>query len=363
MIDRLKCWLKVKTAPDIGFQTAFRLFERFGDPSFWQNDTVKQALNERIIDPDAAEYLLSEQDPKGFGAVVKYLERFDIKYTTCLDEDYPALLKSIYAPPIILYYRGDLAEAQQEWNFAVVGTRKPTEYGKSMTEAIVEPVAKRGITIVSGLAYGIDTVSHRTAIKAGGKTIAVMAHGLETIYPPQNRELAENILHKGALVSEYEPGTKMEKWNFPARNRIISGLAHGVLIVEGQITSGALLTAKFALEQNRDVYALPGQINIPNAQGPNHLIKNGAKLVTTADDILQDFGFELKSPQQMDIFPELSENEQTVYNIYKLEQREIGFDEIILKTGFSIGQLSIILLNLELKGLLYKTHGNAFALK
>jgi DNA processing protein len=363
MPDRLKAWLRLKNAPDVGYQASLKLLDSFGEPSDWTKDTLEAALRQKVISQAAFDYLASELDPEGFAGICKYIESFNINYVTYLDTDYPALLKSIYSPPVVLYYKGEFPTALADWNLGVVGTRKPTEYGKAMTEAIVEPVAKAGVTIVSGLAYGIDTVAHKTAVKVGGKTIAVMAHGLESIYPPQNRGLAEKILENGAIVSEYEPGSKMERWNFVARNRIISGLSQGVLISEGPLTSGALLTAKFALEQNRDVYALPGQINIPNAEGPNHLIKNGAKLVTTAEDILTDFGMDLKAPEQGDLFPVLSENEQTVYSLFREEQRGFGFDELILKTGFSIGQLSIVLLNLELKGLLLRASGNTYTLK
>ena len=363
MFDKLNKWLKVKNAPEVGYQTALKLFETYGKPESWSIDTLREALQQKYINSAAFEVLSSDEEAYDWKRICKCIESFNIQFTTCLDEDYPALLKTIYAPPLVLYYKGNLQNAISTWNLGVVGTRKPSEYGRSMTEAIVEPVARAGVTIVSGLAYGIDTVAHKTALKAGGKTIAVMAHGLEQIYPPQNRELAEQILISGAIVSEYEPGSKMERWNFPARNRIISGLSHGVLVSEGQISSGSLLTAKFALDQNRDVYALPGQINIPNAQGPNHLIKNGARLVTTAEDILLDFGMDLKPPEQFELFPELSENEQTIYDFFKTEQRDISFDELIFKSSFSIGQLSIILLNLELKGLLMKMHGSAYSLK
>jgi DNA processing protein len=363
MPDRLKHWLKLKNAPEVGFQAALKLLDSFGEPSAWTKDTFILARRQKTITQSAYDYLVSDTYPEGFAGICKYIENYAIRYITYLDDDYPALLKSIYSPPIVLYYRGDLVNALSEWNLGVVGTRKPTEYGKAMTESIVAPISKAGVTILSGLAYGIDTVAHKTAVKANGKTIAVMAHGVETIYPPQNRGLAEKILEKGAIISEYEPGSKMERWNFVARNRIISGLSQGVLIAEGPLTSGALLTAKFALEQNRDVYALPGQINIPNAEGPNHLIKNGAKLVTTAEDILLDFGMDLKPPDQPDLFPVLSANEQSVFDLFKQEQRDFSFDELIMKTGFSIGQLSIVLLNLELKGLLMKAHGSNYALK
>ncbi len=363
MPERLKRWLRLKAAPDIGNQGELKLLQVFGDPFTWTREYMQTALRQRLISQTTFDYLTSDADPENFANICKDMEQYNIRYTTFLDDDYPALLKSIFSPPLVLYYRGDLVQAQSDWNLAVVGTRKPSEYGRGLTRAITEPIAKAGVTIVSGLAYGIDTAAHKAALKADGKTIAVLAQGLERIYPPQNHELAEQILQKGAIVSEFEPGSKMERWNFPARNRIISGLSHAVLVAEGPITSGALLTAKFALEQNRDVYALPGQVNLLNAQGPNHLIKNGARLVTQAEDILQDFGIDLTSPDQIDLFPVLSENEQTVYTLFQTEQRAFSFDELVFKTGFSIGQVSIVLLNLELKGLLIKSEGNQFALR
>jgi len=340
-----------------------KLCDQFGDPQAWTSATLDAAFAQRMLVKSAYDWLLSDQDPPGWQAIQKYLERLEIQYTTMLDADYPPLLKNIYAPPLLLYYRGNLAQALQQFNLGVVGTRKPTAYGKSLTEAIVEPLARAGVTIISGLAVGIDAAAHLAALKASGRTIAVLAHGLEQLYPPQNRELLNRLIQTGAVLSEYEPGSKMERWNFPARNRIISGLAQGVLIVEGALTSGALLTAKFALEQNRELYALPGQANIINAEGPNHLIKHGAKLVTRAEDILQDFGLEQEPAEQQELFTLLSENEQLVYDLFKAEQRELGFDELILRTGFSIGQLSIVLLNLELKGILYKSGGSSFILR
>jgi DNA processing protein len=363
MLDRLKHWLRLKSAPDIGSQTSLKLLNTFGDPVDWTYDTLDSAFQQRFIIKTAYDYLKENAYPANWVAICKYFDQYDIQYTTILDDDYPHLLKSIFSPPLVLYYRGALATALSDWNLGVVGTRKPSEYGKSMTLALVEDIARMGVTIVSGLAYGIDTCAHAAALKAEGKTIAVLAHGLESIYPLQNRKLADRILEKGCLVSEYEPGSKMERWNFPARNRIISGLSQAVLVTEGSITSGALLTAKFALEQNRDVYALPGQVNFLNAQGPNHLIKQGAKLVTSAEDILSDFGLNAGSPAQADIFPELNANEQTVYDIFAAGQKDFGFDELVLKTGFSIGQISIALLNLELKGLLLKAQGGTFTLR
>ncbi len=361
-MQRLLPWLKLKTAPEVGFITAQKLIERYGEPQNWEQQSLAMAKKAGLLSSKAFEYLASDAEPPHWQRICKLVEQHRINYTTILDDDYPALLKNIYTPPLILYYRGDLAASLTDWMLSVVGTRKPSGYGKVMTEQIIEPVAKAGVCIISGLAYGIDTQAHLAALKAKGKTIAVLAHGLEHIYPPQNRELAERIITSGAIISEYEPGTKMERWNFPTRNRLISGLSHAVAVMEGALTSGAILTAKFALEQNRDLFALPGQVNAANAQGPNHLIKRGAKLITCGEDILEEFGITAVLPEQTDIFPELTESEQQVFGILREQQREIGFDEFLLLTGFSIGQLSIALLNLELKNLILKS-GSAYALK
>jgi DNA processing protein len=203
-------------------------------------------------------------------------------------------------------------------------------------------------------------MAHQSALAAHSKTIAVLASGLESVYPLNNLDLADKIAVNGAVVSEYEPGSKMERWNFPARNRIISALSQAVLIVEGQEDSGAMLTAKFAQEQSREVYAIPGNINNRNAMGPNRLIQQGAALISCADDLLIRLGLYTKSSEQLEIMPELSAEEQVVCDFLSAAGREISFDEFLVKTGFSIGRLSIVLLNLELKGVVAKSSGNSF---
>jgi len=193
-------------------------------------------------------------------------------------------------------------------------------------------------------------------VKNGGRTIAVFGTGVDQIYPPRNRELAEMIIQNGALISEFVPGSKAEKWNFPTRNRIISGLSLGSVIIEGGKKSGALLTAKFALDQNRDIFALPGDINRPQSAGPNYLIKLGAKIVTSADDILQEY--DIKLDEQPLFFPELNEKEEKIYQIILNNKPEIHFDKLIIKTGYSVSEISTLLLSLELKNTIKKTAGN-----
>ncbi|MDD2332502.1 MAG: DNA-processing protein DprA, partial [Candidatus Cloacimonetes bacterium] len=257
-------------------------------------------------------------------------------------------------------YRGDLLASLSKPILAVVGTRKSSSYGREMTRKLLQPLVKRGICIVSGLAIGIDTIAHQCALEQGSSTLAVLAGGVDEIYPAMNKELARRITAQGALISEYEPCTKLERWNFPARNRIVSALSQSVFVVEGTIDSGALLTAKFALEQNREILALPGNINNPNAQGPNYLIKCGARVITCPEDLLQAFDLEPETAEQMELFPELSDNEKLIYESLKQAGRELGFDELMLQCKFSFGQLSIALLNLELKNLIAKASGNSY---
>ena len=206
------------------------------------------------------------------------------------DYDYPALLKEIPDPPKILYAMGNrklLTDSSQA--LAVVGTRKMTVYGKTAAYNIVFALAKLGVTIVSGLASGIDTVAHQAALAANGKTIAVLASGVDVVYPPENKDLYREISKKGLLLSEFPPGTLPKPQYFPQRNRIVSGLCLGVLVVEGPLKSGSMITAKLALDQGREVFAVPGPITSPNSRGPSYLIKNGASVAESAEDIMDCF--------------------------------------------------------------------------
>lgn len=217
------------------------------------------------------------------------LAKEKIDLITIEDKNYPKLLKEIYAPPALLYVKGKF-EPNDESSLAIVGTRKLTDYGRQITSLITTDLVKAGLTIISGLAKGIDTIAHQTALKAKGRTIAVLGTGIDkqSIYPTVNRYLAEEITRSGALISEFPIGTQPLAQNFPQRNRIVSGLSLGVLIIEAPMKSGALITTRNALEQNRDVFAIPGHILSPNSLGPNSLIKMGAKLVSQADDILKE---------------------------------------------------------------------------
>jgi DNA processing protein len=362
MRDKLAAWLCLKTAPQLKLFLLLPLLERFPDPAAFVGVHDHPVYAEGSLPRPAAEHLAQGVLPANFEQILKLCQHYEIRLLCLSDPGYPTGLRNIYSPPLVLYFRGDLPSALQHVSLAVVGTRKPTAYGREMCGRLVGPACRQGVAVISGLAMGIDTVGHQTALKHSAPTIAVLAHGLDQVYPPQNRELALKIVSKGALVSEYEPSSKMERWNFPARNRIVSALAQAVFIVEGSMTSGAMLTAKYAVEQNRDVMALPGNINHPNAQGPNYLIKTGAQCITTPEDILSALGLDAEVRDQLEAIPELSADEQAVYDLFRDAQRELCFDELLLKTGHSFGKLSTLLLNLELKGCIAKSGGNSFIL-
>ncbi|MCK4843683.1 MAG: DNA-processing protein DprA, partial [Dehalococcoidia bacterium] len=262
---------------------------------------------------------------------------------------YPAPLKEIYDYPPVLYVKGN-PPFQDQPCLAVVGTRRPTIYGRQVTEEIVTDLARSGITIVSGLARGIDSVAHRAALDAGGRTVAVFASGLDIIYPGENAKLAQAITERGALLSEHPLGVKPRPESFPLRNRIMSGLSLGVLVVEAGERSGALITAHQAVEQDRDVFAIPGSILSPASQGTNHLIQEGAKLVRSSEDILQELNLAIAVQQsEFKEFSPVDEAESAILKQLSSEPNHI--DEICRRSGLTTPQVSSTLAMLELKGI------------
>ncbi len=358
--NKLKAWLCLKSAPELGPKGTLELLQHYPNPedyvgqpahTLYQDTIIKQCTKEHLSKAALSPELLRSLD---LG------DKLQIDYVCYGDADYPVQLKCIDDPPLILYYRGDLHKALSGLSLSVVGTRRPTAYGVAMCQKLLKPLCLKGVTIISGLAMGIDTTAHLMALEGGSQTVAVMASGLDTIYPPMNKALSERIVGCGALVSEYEAGSKMERWNFPNRNRIVSALATAVLVVEGPVDSGAMLTANFARQQGKPLYALPGNINNRNAQGPNQLIRSGAILLNSEQDLVIDLGLDSPDSEQQEIFPQLTEDEQAIYDILAQAQQDISFDEFIIKTGHSFGKLSVLLLNLELKGLIAKSSGNSF---
>lgn len=294
-----------------------------------------------------------------------FVDKLGLEVLSLECSGYPPLLKAIYDPPPVLYFKGKKLD-EFPVPLAVVGTRIPTNYGKIVTEALCESLSAMGICIVSGLARGIDTLAHKTALKAGGETIAVFGCGLSHIYPPENRYLRDKIVNQGAIVSEFPITMRPDRNNFPARNRVISGLSHGTLVIEAGEKSGALITAEFALEQGREVFAVPGNINSPNSKGTNRLIKTGAVIVESPESIVQELSesvqaFLEKKRQAVKKNSEtavLSTIERQVLAVLSQEEKHI--DSIIENSRLSPAEVSATLVQLELNGLVRQFEGKLF---
>lgn len=299
---------------------------------------------------------------------VRKSEEVGAKIVSIEDSDYPERLKEIYDAPPVLYVRGEL-EYKDRFAVAVVGSRHPSTYGTISTESIAMGLSQRGITVVSGMARGIDSLAHKGALKGGGRTIAVLGSGVDVIYPPENKRLYNDIIGQGAVVSEFAIGTPPEASNFPRRNRIISGLVLGVVIVEASESSGALITANLALEQNREVFAVPGSITSMRSRGTHRLIREGAKLVENSDDIIEELKYifgegDLLKPstfkEHQNIYKDLSGEEKEVLEC--ISREPIHVDIIIEESGFASEKVLGILLELELKGLVRQIPGKSFVL-
>ncbi|MCM8786704.1 MAG: DNA-processing protein DprA [Candidatus Omnitrophica bacterium] len=285
---------------------------------------------------------------------LRLIKNQEIEVIDIFSQKYPKLLKEISSPPIVLYVKGD-AKILNDFLFAIVGTRLPTIYGLSIAEEFASKLASLGLIIVSGLARGIDTAAHKGALKSG-KTIAVLGSGLNNIYPKENINLVEKIIKNGAVVSEFPLKFPPLKENFPKRNRIISGLSRGVLIVEAREKSGALITASYALEQNREVFAIPGKIDSPFSRGTHFLIKEGAKLVENISDILEELNLKIRFTEEKNL--KLSKEEKIIFDI--IDKEGIFLEEIIAKSKIERQLLNKILLGLQLKGLIKEVKPSYF---
>ncbi|OGH24555.1 MAG: DNA protecting protein DprA [Candidatus Levybacteria bacterium RIFCSPLOWO2_01_FULL_39_24] len=338
-------WLGFSALPGIGPAKFRKILKEFG--------TAKAAWGAKKSDFSIEEYL-------------KQLKEKDVWFVTLLDEDYPQILKEIKNPPFVLYGRGQVPD--DTWfakTIAVVGARKTTQYGREVTKLLTTELVLNGFTIVSGLALGVDAISHLTALENGGKTIAVLGCGVDCCSPMENFNLYNSILEKGnCIVSEFPLGMKPTQWTFPARNRIIAGLSQAVLVTEGAEDSGSLITAKFALRFDRKVFAVPGPITSSMSKGPYKLISKGAKLVTSAEDIFK----ELKTPafakalagKQNSKVQNATKDELIILKL--LENEALHFDEIIRKTKYKSSQLSSLLSLMEIKGMVKSIDGGMYGI-
>jgi DNA processing protein len=358
--SEIKSWLALSTVPNVGPIRFVSLVKHFGSP-----EAVLSAPEKELADfPEVGPVIASNIKRKVDGELVDkqwgLIEKNQVRILTFKDEAYPENLKSIYDPPPFLFIKGEIKKEDKN-AIAIVGCRAASSYGKQIAEKIGRELAKRGITVVSGLAWGIDSIGHLSALEENSRTIAVFGSGLDVIYPPENRKLAERIILNGAILSEFFLGTKPERQNFPRRNRLISGLSLGVVIIEAGAKSGALLTACHALEQNREVFAVPGNIGAKTSEGTNQLIKQGAKLVTSVEDILEELNLFAKTQEkeklQVDV-SSLSDIEKDIFQLITSEPHHI--DKIAQDTSMSTAQALSALLSLELKGLVKQLSGKMF---
>jgi DNA processing protein len=348
--DERPYWVALSVAAGIGPVRFQRLLQLCGDArGAWNASDLELAaagLERRSV--DSLRDLRRKTTPERLAA---RLTELNIEALTLLDDGYPPNLREIADPPPVLFTRGSLRPEDAN-AVAIVGTRRATTYGRAVTERLAADLARAGVTIVSGLAKGIDTAAHQATVQAGGRTLAVLGNGLDQIYPPQNTTLAQRIQSAGALVSEFPPGVPPDAINFPRRNRVIAGLARATLIVEAGVRSGALITADFALEQGRDVLVVPGSILSPMSAGVNELLKQGAAPVTCADDILSllDANSCVESARPMArAVLDLGPQESSVWEALDGEPRHV--DDVARSLGRAAGDVSATLAVLELKGM------------
>lgn len=361
-------WITLNMVPGVGSATFRRLVKFFGSPGSVLNASLNDLSRIRGLTPAVCQSIVEHRDRIPIQRELDLIQKHGCKVITIQDESYPANLRAIYDPPQLLYVKGDLLTTDS-LAVSVVGTRTPTTYGKMVAEKISNHLASRGVTIVSGMAYGIDTTAHEGALSAGGRTIAVMGNGLDIVYPERNAQLLERIVSSGAAISEFSMGTQPLKSNFPRRNRLISGISLGTLVVEASKHSGALITAECALDQGREVFAVPGQIFSDMSGGTHWLIKQGAKLVESVEDILEELpSYALQPITEEDIQIEeekmelqLSENEKAVLKV--IGSTQIHIDEISRQATLPPYKVSSALVMLELKGLVQQSAGKMFARK
>jgi DNA processing protein len=347
-------WVGFTLVKGIGAVRLQALLDYFGNAERAWNaspfDLVAAGLS-----PKLAERVIQVRNSVNLDEVIAQAEKNKIRILTWDDAEYPAHLKEIDQPPPVLYLRGDVT-AEDGWSVAIVGTRAVTPYGRQVTEELATILAHNGVTIVSGLARGVDAVAHSAAIKAGGRTLAVLGSGVDKIYPPEHRQMAEKIISQGAVISDYAPGTPPESANFPPRNRIISGLSMAVVVVEAGDTSGALITAEFAVEQGRDVFAVPGPVYAPQSKGTNRLISNGAKALLQPTDVLEALDL-TRNVERREIRRAVPSDatEAALLDLLGAEPKHV--DDIRAQLELPIEKISSALTMMELKGMVRQVGG------
>ena len=361
-VKTLQSIVQLNMTRGVGARTYYKLIATFGSPEAILDASRRDLMAVDGVGESVAQAIIDSKHEVNVFEELALAQKIGVQIVTIEDHDYPENLKKIYDPPLVLYVWGFLKS--DEPALAIVGTRRPTYYGKQQAQKFAGALAMRGWTIVAGLAAGIDSHAHEGALSAGGKTVAVLGSGLARIYPHENRKLAERISESGAVVSEFPLTAAPDPWNFPRRNRVISGICRGVVVVEAAAVSGSLITAKWAEEQNRLVFAMPGRVDSPTSAGCHALLRDGATLMETADDVLRELGSPLAHEPETELVPvlppDLSDAERKVVGILDREPRHI--DEVITTTGLPAGQVSSCLVMLEIKKLVVQLPGKNFAL-
>ncbi|MDA8162177.1 MAG: DNA-processing protein DprA [Desulfobacteraceae bacterium] len=363
----IAAWIALHITPGVGSVTIKRLVDRFGSPEAVLNMDSALLKDTGWLSPRARNAILSGPDPRDLERSMDTIKRLDAWVMTYRSEDYPPLLRQIPDPPALLYGLGDRARLTER-SIAIVGSRKATPYGIKAARGLASGLAEMGMTVVSGLAPGIDTAAHEAALEAGGVTIAVKGCGIDIPYPRHNEAFLERLRQEGAIITEFPPGVTPEPKNFPMRNRVISGLCLGVVIVEAGLKSGSLITASCALEQGREVMAVPGSIYSNTSLGSHWLIKQGARLVENASDVMDGLGVfkdlmpgPIESKRTEGPAPSLESEERLLYE--RLCAYPIHVDEIANLTGLPISKVSAILLQMELKDIVQALPGQMYQRK
>ncbi|MEW6608845.1 MAG: DNA-processing protein DprA [bacterium] len=359
----IKSWIRLNMIKGIGPMRFATLLKHFGSPQEILSANVSSLSQVKGIGNQIATSIVEQKDKVEINRELEKIEKEGVNILTLNSEEYPKNLKSIYDPPPVLYVKGEM-RTQDRLAIAMVGSRAATTYGKTIAYRLAQELVQSGFTIVSGLARGIDVASHRGAIETKGRTIAVLGCGIDIIYPLENKSLFYEIVNQGAVVSEFPFGTPPEKFNFPQRNRIISGLSLGTVIVEAPIRSGALITADCALEQNREVFAVPGHIESRLSKGTHQLIKQGAKLTESAQDIIEELELftdalkkipEIKKNNEI----KLSKDEEKIYQLLSPAEPQY-IDTISSSSQMTASQVAALLIQLEIKGLIKQLIGKRF---
>ena len=353
-----KYWVWLSMLPGVGSKTCLNLIRHFGSAENVYQCSFHELMGSGLVREQIAKCISENRNIQNLDEYLKIVKENGIKVYTIHDDEYPENLKNIYDPPPVLYVKGELLPEDAQ-AIAIVGSRKASDYGLKAADRIAARLAEMGITIVSGMALGIDSAAHRGALMSSGRTIAVFGCGLKYVYPMTNYNLSRDIIERGALVSEYPFDTEPHPSQFPARNRIISGMSLGVIVVEAGEKSGSLITADFALEQGREVFAVPGNISSPNSKGTNALIKNGAKLVSSIEDIIEELNLNIiyreKANINSSINLDISDEEAQILAF--LKERSRDRDQLTAATGLQPGKIMAALTKLEIKGLVRQVGG------